>query len=301
MHSDMTGGQGRLRRDFNSDIERAKSEAWCTAQWDDAFLQGASNNIFGNAFYHNEGNGRWTEVSDAAGIENYWPWGVSIGDLNADGYEDVLITSGMGYPFAYGVNSLLLNDRGERFRSAEFLLGIEPRREQRVSKPCFTLDCDGADRNHPLCRGRTGSLQVYSSLSTRSAIIADFDDDGDLDIVTNEFDDAPQVLWSNLSDLRPPRYLKVRLVGTRSNRDGLGATVTMNAGGASQVRYHTGKSGYLAQSRLPLYFGLDQETRVESVEVRWPSGRRQLITDAIPTQGLLVITEPGESPPPTGR
>src|SRR6185503_19230572 len=135
----------KQRQKFNSSVEKAKSEAWCSVEWTEAFLQGSSNNIFGNAFYKNLGNGKFGEVSDPIGAETYWPWGVSTGDLNADGYEDMLVTSGMGYPFAYAVNVLLLNDGGSAFRNAEFLLGIEPRRDGRVSKESFKLDCAGAD------------------------------------------------------------------------------------------------------------------------------------------------------------
>src|SRR5678816_2201879 len=128
MHSDMTGLQTKATKtNTRSDFERGKSEAFCAAEWTDAFLQGASNNIFGNAFYLNQGGGRFTEVSDRIGAETLWPWGMSVGDLNADGYEDAFIPSGMGYPFRYGINSLLLNDGGQRFFDAEFLVNVEPR------------------------------------------------------------------------------------------------------------------------------------------------------------------------------
>jgi hypothetical protein len=296
MHSDMTGGQGRLRRGFNSSVEKAKSEAWCTAQWDEAFLQGSSNNIFGNAFYQNLGGGRFVEVSDKLGTETYWPWGPSVGDVNADGYEDIFVTAGMGYPFAYGINSLLLNVAGGAFQSAEFVLGVEPRRAVRVSKECFTLDCSGEDRNHPLCRGRRGTLSVRASLSTRSAAIFDLDNDGDLDIVTNEFDDSPQVLISDLTDRRKLHFVKVKLVGAKSNRDGLGAVVKLRAGETVMTRYHSGKSGYLAQSQLPLYFGLGETAKANEIQVIWPSGVKQTVTGGIPQNGLAIITEVADSP-----
>ena len=70
---------------------------------------------------------QFKEVSDALGVENYWPWGPSVGDLNADGFDDVFITAGMNYPYRYG-QFADLNDRGQRFLDAEFLLGVEPRR-----------------------------------------------------------------------------------------------------------------------------------------------------------------------------
>src|SRR5947207_5283347 len=99
MHSDMTRQQTEEALQFRSDIEKRKSEVYCSIQWTEEYLQGSSNNIFGNAFYENKGNGVFVEASNQLGVETYWPWGVSVGDLNADGYEDIFVAAGMGYPF----------------------------------------------------------------------------------------------------------------------------------------------------------------------------------------------------------
>ncbi len=293
MHSDMTPPQAALRRGYNLGSEKEKSTAWCGATWSGKFLQGSSNNIFGNAFYRNLGNGKFGEVSDRLNLETFWPWGVSVGDVNADGYEDVFVTSGMGFPFAYSINSLLLNDAGKGFQAAEFLLGLEPRRDRRVSKDCFTLACDGADKGNPLCAGKTGTLTVRAALSTRSGVLVDLDGDGDLDLVTNEFDDVPQVLFSDLTTRHPIHFLKVQLVGSGSNRDGLGATVRVKAGAKTLSRYCHGKSGYLGQSRLPLYFGLGEALQADAIEILWPSGIRQTVTAGIPRNGLMIVSETG--------
>ncbi len=167
MHSDMSEDVG---------IEREKLKS--RMQWSDQFLRDGSNNIFGNAFFENRGakgesGVEMAEISDEVGAENYWPWGVSVDDLNADGYEDLFVTSSMNYPFRYGVNSVLLNDRGERFHDAEFILGVEPRRENRIVQPWFELDCSGADKEHKHCEGREGALTVLGALGTRSAVILD--------------------------------------------------------------------------------------------------------------------------------
>src|SRR5439155_12511908 len=98
MHSDMSGPQTRLTRtEFRPAFEKQKSEAWCTSEYSDAYLQGASNNIFGNAFYRNLGHGQFEEISDQVGAETLWPWGISVGDINADGFEDVFVAAGMGF------------------------------------------------------------------------------------------------------------------------------------------------------------------------------------------------------------
>ncbi|HUR45839.1 MAG TPA: CRTAC1 family protein, partial [Candidatus Saccharimonadales bacterium] len=292
MHSDMTGLQTKeSKRNMRSSFEREKSEKMCMAQWTDDWLQGASNNIFGNAFYLNQGGGKFVEVSDKIGAETLWPWGISVGDLNADGYEDAFVTAGMGFGFRYAINSVLLNDRGERFLSSEFLLGVEPRQSGTLDKPGFVLDCSGADKDNPLCAGRSGKTPVNETRSSRSSVMFDLDNDGDLDIITNELDDRPQIFFSDLAARKQIHFLKLKLVGTQSNRDGLGCTVKVQAAGKTFTQYHDGKSGYLAQSSIPLYFGLGQASKVESVQVQWPSGKTQRIDTGIVPNTLLTITE----------
>ena len=293
MHSDMTGLQTRLSKtDFSQAFEKRKSEAWCTTEYSDAYLQGASNNVFGNSFYRNLGGGRFEEISDRNGAETFWPWGLTVGDFNADGFEDVFVVAGMGFGFRYGINSLLLNEGGVRFADAEFVLGIEPRPAARRFHTAFVLECSGADRDHPLARGRTGTVPVSAPASTRSAVALDLDDDGDLDIVTNEMGDAPMVLINSLSGRRAIHFLQVRLRGRQSNRDGLGARVTVAAGGRTWTQYRDGKSGHLGQSSLPLYFGLGDSAVIDKVEVHWPSGRKQQLDQGLGVNQTLVVTEP---------
>lgn len=292
MHSDMTGAQIRAgEKDYSPRFEKQKSEVWCSVEWSAADYARASNNILGNAFYQNQGGGNFIEISDKIGAETFWPWGISVADLNADGYEDVFVTAGMGYPLRYAINSVLLNEAGQRFVDSELVLGVEPRKGNRIEKEFFTLDCSGEDKRNLLCRDRTGLVTVLGSTSSRSSVAMDLDDDGDLDIVTNEWGDHPQVLISNLSDKKQIRYLKIRLIGTDANRDGLGATVRVHSGGKVYARYNDGKSGYLSQSSMPLYFGLDSANPVERIEVSWPSGKKQVLTKDIPLNQLLSITQ----------
>jgi hypothetical protein len=198
----------------------------------------------------------------------------------------------MNYPYRYATNSLKLNDRGQRFVDAEFVLGVEPRRGDQLATPWFDLDMDGADRAHSAGAGLSGRVSIWGARGSRSSAIFDVDGDGDLDIVTNEFNAEPLVLLSNLTERRGARFLKVALQGRQSNRSGLGAVVTVTAGGATHAQVYDGKSGYLSQSLMPLYFGLGEAERIERVEVVWPSGRRQVAQMPVAVNGTLTLQEP---------
>jgi enediyne biosynthesis protein E4 len=292
MHSDMTQGQTMQALRFEPRAEKTKSEAFCSTQWTEAYLQGANNNLFGNALYVSQPEGRFREVSQSYHAETYWPWGFSVGDLNADGSEDIFVTAGMGYPFRYGINSLLLNDHGKRFFDSEFLLGVEPRGDGRTEKVWFTLDCDDTDQTHRECQGHTGRKPVLGTLSTRSSAMIDIDNDGDLDIITNEFNDRPQLLISNLTEKKKINFLKIKLFGRTSNRNGLGAKVSVLTAGKRQMQINDGKSGYLAQSSIPMYFGLGTATKVDAVEVQWPSGIIQRTQAQVEPNQTLTLSEP---------
>jgi len=262
-----------------------------------------SSLIFGNALLENRGNGRFDEVSDAAGVETYWPWGPSVDDLNADGWDDIFVATGMNFPFRYGINSVLLNEQGRHFLPSEFVVGVEPRPTGATQQDWFTLACNGADRGNPLCTCKhppsmivecrpagAGRMTVTGALGTRSAVALDLDGDGDLDIVTNEFNAAPQVLISDLAQRHHVNFLKVRLRGTRSNREGLGARVTVVVpDGRRILKLLDGKSGYLSQSDLPLYFGLGDADSVAQIEVPWPAGELQTVPGPKAGQTIEVV------------
>jgi enediyne biosynthesis protein E4 len=167
----------------------------------------------------------------------------------------------------------------------------------------FTMDCEGRMRSNVVCAAcsQSGSsavgchldslnhLTMMASLGSRSSVLADIDNDGDLDIVTNEFNGFPQILISDLASKRAVHFVEVRLRGTRSNRDGLGAQVTVVLpDGRKILKVMDGKSGYLSQSDLPLYFGLGADARAASIEVLWPDGRVQIVAGAAGTAIEIV-------------
>jgi enediyne biosynthesis protein E4 len=188
---------------------------------------------------------KFVEMSGPANLETFWPWGIAVGDFDNDGHEDVFETAGMGYPYFYWPNYLLINNGDETFTDQTVREGIEPPREK------FFID------------PRMGDLK--SARSSRAAAVADFDGDGRLDIITNNFNDAPYYFRNQF----PRRsYIAFGLTDTKSNRDAIGATVTLHPGKGMMMRQVHPAGGYLAQS---------SRDRVDRVEIRWPSGRTQTV------------------------
>jgi hypothetical protein len=207
--------------------------------------------LFGNTLFRNLGGGRFQEVSDYAGAETFWPWGIAAADYDLDGQVDVFIPSGMGYPLFYWRNYLLMNVGG-RFEDRSRAAGIEPR--------------PGGEH----LTARIGS--TLAARSSRSAAVTDFDGDGRPDLVVANFNERAY-LYRNEFPQR--HWVGLRLRGVRSNRDAVGALVTLRSGERTQVRQVESACGYLAQSTKTLLFGLGDVATIDSCEIRWPTGRVQ--------------------------
>jgi hypothetical protein len=136
---------------------------------------------------------------------------------------------------------------------------------------------------------------------TRGMAIADFDNDGALDIITNtnpgDSGDAskarPALLHNGIGKIR--NWLAVELEGTQSNRDAVGAMVTIETGGAKQLRLVSAGSGFASQNSARLYFGLNDNKQIDALSVRWPSGRLERFENdkgkAIAARQLVHIKE----------
>ncbi|MCE9634575.1 MAG: CRTAC1 family protein [Planctomycetes bacterium] len=228
--------------------------------------------VFGNTLHRNLGGGRFEEVSDKAGVETFWPWGIAPADFDCDGDQDVFVPSGMGYPLFYWRSSFLVNRSDGTFEDHSRIVGIDP--------------LPGGSNAKELIDG------MLAPRSQRAAAVSDLDGDGRPDLVVVNFNDHPFVLRNTF----PARsWVELRLHGTRSNRDAIGAVVTIRAGGKRIVRQVETASGYLAQSTKTLHFGLGDAKSIDSCEIRWPNGSVQKL-DGLKLGVVTDVTEPADTP-----
>jgi hypothetical protein len=226
--------------------------------------------LFGNVLFRNLGNGKFEEVTEQANLETFWPWGVATSDFDNDSHEDVFMAGGMGYPFYYWPNALMLNQGDGTFVDVADSQGIEPPVEG------IYLDEKIQDR--------------YAVRSSRCAATADFDGDGRVEIVTNNFNHRPYY-YRNFFPQK--NYIAFRLTGTKSNRDAIGAKVTLTVGERKLVRLLQTAGGYLSQSSKVIHFGLGELQQVDQAEIVWPGGQRQIIAKPEINKSHQV-TEPKE-------
>jgi len=224
--------------------------------------------LFGNACYRNDGGGKFTEVSQSAGLETFWPWGIATGDFDNNGFEDAFITAGMGYPFYYWPNSLLMNQGNGTFVDKASEAGVEP--------PLRGFHLPGVIAGKPAVR------------SSRCAVTADFDHDGRLEIVTNNFNDQPYFFKNQYPK---QGYIALRLRGTTSSRDAIGALVRLHQNGKVMTRQVSGATGYLSQSSKIVHFGLGAQGAPDQIEITWPSGEKQALK-GLALNTIHEISEP---------
>jgi hypothetical protein len=280
---------------------------------DDLFV---ANDGMENYFFRNQGNGSFENVALATGTafgqngEATSAMGPEFGDFDLDGLVDLFVPD-MGYGCLYR------NTGKGWFEEKSALLGVASVLGQYTSWSGNFLDIDNdgwldifvvnGDAHHlepeedTLLLNRQGKGFEDVSAKTGDALAAkfvgrgsasgDFDNDGDLDLLVLNLDNRPRLLRNDIGNSN--HWLELRLVGTTSNRDAVGARVRLSADGRTQIRDVRTSSGYLSQSDPRLHFGLGSSAVVDRIEISWPSGTVQQLSKIAADQ-QLTITEPKE-------
>jgi enediyne biosynthesis protein E4 len=218
--------------------------------WLDLYISDFQKNS--DHVWRNSGKGYFDEVSDEAGItlatKDVLSFGGGFFDYDNDGWLDIFIGNGHVYPEIEQVtadtlykqhNSLFHNEKNGKFSEVS----------------------------------AQGGLNSLPPRAARGVAFADFDNDGYIDVLVANNGDPPTLLHNNA--LHKNHFVNFKLVGTKSNRDALGARIRVTANDINQIREIAGGGSYLSQSDLRANFGLGNATTISTVEITWPSGAHQ--------------------------
>ncbi|MCP4192348.1 MAG: hypothetical protein GY768_17180 [Planctomycetaceae bacterium] len=232
-----------------------------------------------NALFLNTGTDRFLEIAQAAGLANSdWTWSVKLADLDNDGFEDAFMTNGFTRDYLDSDFNLRLKQSGKRDPLAWY-------------KAPILKEKNLAFRNQRSARDRVKFENVSEQWGVDSlgisfgAAFGDLDNDGDLDLIVNNFDAAPSV-YRNGSPVSANR-LKLALRGIKSNSQGYGAVI--RAG--EQMRWFNPHNGYMSSNDPFVYFGLGKQEIVPEVKIRWPSGTVQTLTNVVANQLITVVEQ----------
>jgi enediyne biosynthesis protein E4 len=223
-----------------------------------------------NVLYHNDGGGSFTETTFQAGLGEvtlpFLGWGTNFFDYDHDGWLDLLVVNGHVYP------AVDATDWGTSYKQRLLLF--------RNLKGKF------------IEMGSSAGEALYTPRAARGSSVGDFDNDGDLDILLNNMDDAPTLLRNDGGN-KSGHWLSIALIGgLKTPRDAIGTTVFCTANGRRQRGEVASGRSYNSQSDLRVHFGLGGATRVEKLEVRWANGKTE--TYEIKSVDRVVVIEQGK-------
>ena len=290
--------------------------------WPDVFV---ANDAMPNFLFRNDGAGTFTDIAGTAGIavtadgKVKAGMGTAFADFNGNGRLGLIVTN-----HEAEMHSVFLNVDGAVFSDVTVRSGVGPATRPYVGfgVAFFDYDNDGnldiaianghvmanvsllrgggtfAQRNL-LLRNSDGRFQNATDhagpgfsieLVSRALAVGDVDNDGDLDLLVTNNGAGVNLLLNEGSAAASANAMLVRVIGTKSNRSGIGTRLTLTTGGRRQLREVQSGSSYLTQNDLRAHFGLGAANRSERLEIRWPSGATEVVED-LPANHVITVRE----------
>jgi hypothetical protein len=302
-------GMGVVLADFNND------------GWPDIAI---ANDTWPNFLFLNKHDGTFQDVSFVSGLAASEDgrfeagMGIDAADVDGDGWQDVYVTH-----LDFELNRLYHNNRDGTFDDYTYRSGIGNKAIllSGVSMKFLDYDNDGWPDILQLNGAMLDNIQLYHSevsyeepllmfrnlgkgrfarvsdalgpdfmrpIAGRGLATADFDNDGDIDVAINNRGDYPELLRNDGGNAN--HWLEILLIGTRSNRDGIGSSLRLTSEGVAHVEQSKGGMSYMSASDPRIHFGLGKRSMIESLEITWPSGQVDRLTN-VPIDRIIAVKE----------
>jgi len=239
-----------------------------------------------NMLWHNNGDGTFTDVSKETGTcDTLWGWGAKFGDFDNDGWLDLFVADGLRSAGPENYIPVLLNlitTPGVDFTDVNNWPAIGNMTWSGYQKKKLFRNL-----GTQVFKEISAEAGVDNALDGRGVALADFDNDGRLDIYQTNAD-QPSFLYHNQTE-GAGNWVELKLIGTKSNRDAIGTRVKLQAGDQRLMREVDGGNGYAGQSSTRVHFGIGHATKIDALEIHWPSGHVDKVN--VPVNKITYVKE----------
>ena len=271
------------RKGMNVDVADYDNDGWL-----DVYVTNITDEYMKecNMLWHNNHDGTFTDLSRETGTcATLWGWAAKFGDYDNDGLLDLFVVNGLRSAGPENYIPVLVNlitRPGVDFTDVRLWPNIGNMTWSGYQKKKFFKNLDG----HSF-KEMAADVGVDNDKDGRGIGVGDFDNDGRLDFYQTNADQE-SLLYHNVS-APVGHWVELKLVGTTSNRDAIGARVTLKTPERSMIREVDGGNGYAGQSSQRVHFGLGAATDIVSLTVKWPSGTVQKVN--APIDRITTVTE----------
>jgi enediyne biosynthesis protein E4 len=271
------------KKGMNVDVADYNNDGWLdiyvTNIYDDYMKECAM-------LWQNMGDGTFTDVSQEVGVcDTGWGWAAKFGDFDNDGWQDLFVVNGLRSAGPENYLTILLpmiTKPGVDFSDVNNWPDIGNRSWSGFQKKrLFHNVGDGTFREIGADAG------INNERDGRGIGVIDLDNDGLLDLVQTNADQSP-IVYHNVSQ-NTGNWVELKLIGTKSNRDGVGARVQLQVGGLTLIRELDGGNGYAGESSRRIHFGIGSATKIDRMQIHWPSGRIEQVD--VPINRLSYVEE----------
>jgi hypothetical protein len=272
------------RKGMNADVADYDNDGWL-----DIYVTNITDEYMKecNMLWHNNHDGTFTDVSKETNTcATLWGWAAKFGDFDNDGWKDLFVVDGLRSGNKDNYIPVLVNlitQPGVDFSDVSIWPHIGQMTWSGYQKKKMFRNLGGQT-----FKEISAEAGVDNDLDGRGIGMGDFDNDGRLDLYQVNADQTT-LLYRGITE-GGGNWVQFKLTGTKSNRDAIGARITMTAGGLTQIHEIDGGNGYAGQASKRAHLGIGTATKIDSVEIRWPSGLKEKVS-GVAVNKINKITE----------
>jgi len=272
------------RKGMNADVADYDNDGWL-----DIYVTNITDEYMKecNMLWHNNHDGTFTDVSKETNTcATLWGWAAKFGDFDNDGWKDLFVVDGLRSGNKDNYIPVLVNlitQPGVDFSDVSIWPHIGPMTWSGYQKKKMFRNLGGQT-----FKEISAEAGVDNDLDGRGIGMGDFDNDGKLDLYQVNADQT--TLYYHGITEGAGNWVQFKLTGTKSNRDAIGARISLTAGGLTQIHEIDGGNGYAGQASKRAHLGIGTATKIDSVEIRWPSGLKEKVS-GVAVNKINKITE----------